>query len=220
MFLFIRHIDKIANTGKWMDGSQPQCKFGVNMAVFGFMGNDEVILREFIGKEPPMAIVKSDVNVTVLEDGGFVVDGVRIDDADLESVLKEKIGGGMREYRHTAVILETPSAWDSKRISGILDRIVPMKPSGIAITRRGKPAGGRELHGERNGVIISVNDGESIAPESETVTLNGKNLARGEDYTIDYTTGEVSILNPAARDPKADLTIRYTPTKPRGFRRQ
>jgi hypothetical protein len=49
----------------------------------------------------------------------------------------------------------------------------------------------------------------NIMPESETVTLGGRRLNRGTDYTIDYDIGKIDFRTDAVLDPNADLTIDY-----------
>ncbi|TFH63963.1 MAG: cell surface protein SprA, partial [Candidatus Zixiibacteriota bacterium] len=48
-----------------------------------------------------------------------------------------------------------------------------------------------------------------IVSESETVTLNGKQLTKGVDYQIYYDLGRISFLNQAALDPGADVKVDY-----------
>ncbi|MBK6767356.1 MAG: cell surface protein SprA [bacterium] len=51
--------------------------------------------------------------------------------------------------------------------------------------------------------------GPLVLEGSEEVTLNGVRLARGSDYTIDYLSGQLKILNEAAKAPNANLVITY-----------
>ena len=51
--------------------------------------------------------------------------------------------------------------------------------------------------------------GFNILENSEEVYLNGARLNRGQDYTIDYPSGQLVILNQAALAPGADLEILY-----------
>ncbi len=49
-----------------------------------------------------------------------------------------------------------------------------------------------------------------IIEGSEVVTYNGRRLVRNRDYTIDYTTGTITILNDEVlNDPNADIRITY-----------
>ncbi|MCK4225010.1 MAG: cell surface protein SprA, partial [candidate division Zixibacteria bacterium] len=48
-----------------------------------------------------------------------------------------------------------------------------------------------------------------IIEGSDVVTLNGRTLTRGEDYTIMYETGEITFLTPEASTPTADLSVDY-----------
>lgn len=48
-----------------------------------------------------------------------------------------------------------------------------------------------------------------IIEGSEEITLNGSQLRRGVDYTLDYFSGTLTLLNEAALDPNADLRISY-----------
>jgi len=57
---------------------------------------------------------------------------------------------------------------------------------------------------------ISVGGGLfGIMEGTEEVILNGKKLARGKDYQIDYNFGKITLLNEEAMSPTADLVIRY-----------
>ncbi|MBU0509716.1 cell surface protein SprA [bacterium] len=51
--------------------------------------------------------------------------------------------------------------------------------------------------------------GHLVLEGSEEVTLNGQPLQRGVDYTIDYLSGQLRILNEAAKAPGANLDITY-----------
>ncbi len=51
--------------------------------------------------------------------------------------------------------------------------------------------------------------GPLVLEGSEEVTLNGVPLQRGVDYTIDYMSGQLRILNEAAKAENADLEILY-----------
>lgn len=48
-----------------------------------------------------------------------------------------------------------------------------------------------------------------IIEGSEVVTLNGKNLAKGKDYNIDYDNGQISFLSQEATNATAELKIDY-----------
>jgi hypothetical protein len=48
-----------------------------------------------------------------------------------------------------------------------------------------------------------------IIEGSEVVTLNGKPLNKGQDYTIVYETGQITFLTPEALTPTANLTVDY-----------
>ena len=49
-----------------------------------------------------------------------------------------------------------------------------------------------------------------VLQNSETVRLNGEELRKGDDYTIDYDTGTVTLRNQEALAPGADLVITYS----------
>lgn len=51
--------------------------------------------------------------------------------------------------------------------------------------------------------------GMNVIDGSEEVTLNGRRLTRGVDYTIDYTFGQLRILNEQALAANANLDISY-----------
>jgi hypothetical protein len=48
-----------------------------------------------------------------------------------------------------------------------------------------------------------------IIEGSEVVTLNGRPLIKGQDYTLVYETGEITFLTPEALSPTANLTVDY-----------
>ena len=48
-----------------------------------------------------------------------------------------------------------------------------------------------------------------IVEGSEVVRLNGNTLVNGTDYTIDYFTGTLNIINQDALNPTANLEITY-----------
>ncbi|MCK4771843.1 MAG: cell surface protein SprA [Candidatus Latescibacteria bacterium] len=49
----------------------------------------------------------------------------------------------------------------------------------------------------------------NILDGSEVVTLNGRRLSRGNDYQINYLTGEITFLTDAIKDPTADVRVDY-----------
>jgi cell surface protein SprA len=51
--------------------------------------------------------------------------------------------------------------------------------------------------------------GPLVLENSEEVTLNGQKLTRGVDYTVDYSSGQLRILNEAAKASGANLDITY-----------
>ncbi len=55
----------------------------------------------------------------------------------------------------------------------------------------------------------TFNLGYNIIEGSDEVLLNGVPLQRGQDYTIDYFTGTLTILNDAALAPGANLEVKY-----------
>jgi len=62
---------------------------------------------------------------------------------------------------------------------------------------------------EYQGSTSQFDLGPLVLEGSEEVTLNGQRLTRGSDYTIDYLSGQLKILNEAAKAPNADLEIAY-----------
>lgn len=59
---------------------------------------------------------------------------------------------------------------------------------------------------------ISLNK-PNIIENSERITLNGVDLVKGKDYSINYDFGRVTFMHPDATDANADITIdfEYTP---------
>lgn len=53
------------------------------------------------------------------------------------------------------------------------------------------------------------NLGFNVIEGSEVVTLDGEVLQKGRDYTIDYFSGQLTILNERASNPSAQLDISY-----------
>jgi hypothetical protein len=49
----------------------------------------------------------------------------------------------------------------------------------------------------------------AIIEGSEVVTLNGRPLTKGQDYTIVYETGDITFLTPEALSPTSNLTVDY-----------
>jgi len=68
-----------------------------------------------------------------------------------------------------------------------------------------------KLHVSYANQSSSFNLGFNVIEGSEEVTLNGVPLERGasKDYTIDYFSGQLIILNESALAPGADLDIKY-----------
>ena len=55
----------------------------------------------------------------------------------------------------------------------------------------------------------TYNLGFMIVEGSEEVRLNGTKLTKGVDYTIDYFSGTLNIINPLALDPTSNIEISY-----------
>ncbi len=67
-----------------------------------------------------------------------------------------------------------------------------------------------ELTGKYSGTATSVYQlGFNIVENSVRVTLNGRELTAGVDYSVDYNIGQLNILNQDALAPGADLKITY-----------
>ncbi|MBI5060319.1 cell surface protein SprA [candidate division KSB1 bacterium] len=66
-----------------------------------------------------------------------------------------------------------------------------------------------QLSPEYKGSTSVFQLGALVLENSEEVVLNGQQLKRGSDYTIDYTSGELKILNEAAKVQGADLQITF-----------
>jgi len=49
----------------------------------------------------------------------------------------------------------------------------------------------------------------NLAPGSVRVTLDGQQLREGTDYTVDYYTGSLLLMNPRATLPNANLNVEY-----------
>ena len=60
---------------------------------------------------------------------------------------------------------------------------------------------------ENRSSVISL--GAMVIDGSESVTLGSQTLVRGVDYTIDYFTGTLTLLNKEAMNPDANLDIKY-----------
>jgi cell surface protein SprA len=65
------------------------------------------------------------------------------------------------------------------------------------------------FHTESRGSTSDYNLGVLVLEGSEEVTLNGQKLQKGADYTIDYGSGQLHILNANAKAPGAQLDITY-----------
>jgi len=67
-----------------------------------------------------------------------------------------------------------------------------------------------ELTGKNTGTSsANYQLGFNVVENSVRVTLNGRELREGTDYTVDYNIGQLSIRNDAALVPGADLKITY-----------
>jgi cell surface protein SprA len=66
------------------------------------------------------------------------------------------------------------------------------------------------ISGKYSGDASSVYQlGFNVVENSVKVTLNGKTLSLGSDYSVDYNTGQLTILNSNATSPGADLKISF-----------
>lgn len=64
-----------------------------------------------------------------------------------------------------------------------------------------------EASGQASGTRIPLNF--NVAPNSVRVSLDGVPLREGSDYTVDYYTGTLNLLNPRATLPNANLNVEY-----------
>ena len=64
-----------------------------------------------------------------------------------------------------------------------------------------------EASGQASGARIPLNF--NVAPNSVRVSLDGVPLREGSDFTVDYYTGTLNLLNPRATLPNANLNIEY-----------
>jgi len=64
-----------------------------------------------------------------------------------------------------------------------------------------------EAAGQASGNRIPLNF--NVAPNSVRVSLDGVPLREGSDYTVDYYTGTLNLLNPRATLPNANLNVEY-----------
>lgn len=62
--------------------------------------------------------------------------------------------------------------------------------------------------GQVRSSVISLNR-VNIIEGSDVVTVNGRQLQRGTDYTIQYDFGQITLLDPEATDPNANVSIDY-----------
>jgi len=56
--------------------------------------------------------------------------------------------------------------------------------------------------------VINLNRA-NIIEGSERVTVNGRALTRGSDYSIDYDFGRINLISPEATDPNAELAVDF-----------
>ncbi len=66
------------------------------------------------------------------------------------------------------------------------------------------------MNGKSTGDVTSTYQlGFNVVENSVKVVLNGRELAAGTDYTVDYNIGQLTIRNEAALVPGADLKVTY-----------
>lgn len=61
----------------------------------------------------------------------------------------------------------------------------------------------------RAGTRISLPSGFNLAPGSVRVTLSGRELQEGKDYTVEYYSGQINLVSPEASLPGADINVEY-----------
>ncbi|MCF7741024.1 MAG: cell surface protein SprA, partial [Candidatus Marinimicrobia bacterium] len=64
-----------------------------------------------------------------------------------------------------------------------------------------------EFESENRSSVLQL--GAMVKEGSETVTLNGQELTKGVDYTIDYFSGTLTLLKDEATNPDANLDVKY-----------
>ncbi len=113
-----------------------------------------------------------------------------------------------------------PEGWYHISEQGVIDTSLVLladadRDSAIYVTAAG--SGGLDRIPPSNFTIIvqysdassSYSLGFGVLEGSEEVILNGRRLSRGTDYSIDYITGSLTIVNKEATAPGADLEIKY-----------
>jgi len=100
--------------------------------------------------------------------------------------------------------------WDLQALEasdslGYIDSTLYTQPASQVAT------GGRKWRfvTEYKGTTSQYDLGPLVLEGSEEVTLNGVPLTRGSDYTIDYLSGQLKILNDQAKTANANLEITY-----------
>ncbi|MFC1528553.1 M56 family metallopeptidase [Candidatus Latescibacterota bacterium] len=211
IFLGDRAVSIFSNQGfsyKWKEvaGNQPQLKFGLNMVVWGFLQHDEIIQNEFISKSLP-EIEYVNINLKILEDGKYEIDGVPVTSADLERALKERIGDkDISDYVITKVTMLYKQGTPSKLINDLMGKAFRAGASGVG-TELLKDLQSQEQNIKLN--TIKFGKADNIKEGSVHVLLDGKPLTSGTDYIINHQTKEIILYNEKKLSPAADLVIRY-----------
>src|SRR5690606_31802057 len=52
-----------------------------------------------------------------------------------------------------------------------------------------------------------INVGYNLQPGSVVVTANGRTLIEGQDYNVDYTSGQVEIINPSLENSQIEISV-------------
>jgi cell surface protein SprA len=92
---------------------------------------------------------------------------------------------------------------DSLRYSSVYD-------TSLVFAQQDKAHDRWSLTGKYSGEASSVYQlGFNVVENSVRVTLNGRELTAGSDYTVDYNIGQLTIRNSQALVPGADLKITY-----------
>lgn len=104
-----------------------------------------------------------------------------------------------------------PAGWNLRALEGTIDSggfTAPYLYNTVR-SQHGNRGARWRFQTEFKGSTSVFNLGPLVLEGSEEVTLNGRQLQRGIDYSIDYLSGQLRILNEQAKAPGANLDITY-----------
>ena len=162
----------------------PEESIVVNGSPTGFLNLFGLDITDITGSPNPDNVIDNDNNILNLARGELIFPNLRPFDPPSDAAYPYPGEMSTNKYRTSAIYDTTDDAYIRKESKFYI-----------------------EINSARRSANYSL--GMNVIEGTEEVLLNGVKLQKDKDYTIDYFSGQLSILNEEALNPNANLEINY-----------